>query len=55
MPEQPRHRGANGMSPETVPGSGWVVVAGCSLQCLEVKLQPGKSLKLFLSSSSLSI
>lgn len=50
MPEHPGHGGAGGMSPETVSGSGWVVVAGCSLQCLEAKLQAGKkSLKPFLS------
>lgn len=50
MPEQPRSGGAGGKSPETVPGSGWVVVAGCSRQCLEVKPQAGKkSLKPFLS------
>lgn len=50
MPEHSGCRGAGGMSPETVSGSGWVVVAGCSLQHLEAKLQAGKkSLKPFLS------
>lgn len=50
MPEHSGCRGAGGMSPETVSGSGWVVAAGCSLQHLEAKLQAGKkSLKPFLS------